>query len=93
MAKLLTVSYNNLHMNKPNIRIIKNEEDPEPVELLAASIIQVSEAFEKIKKSKLSQRAIVVLLQDGIGAAKIAKQQIALVLDNLPRLKGWYIKS
>ena len=80
-------------MNKPNIRIVKNEEDPEPVELLAQSIIQVADGFEKIKKSKLSQRAIVVLLQDGIGAAKITKQQIALVLDNLPRLKAWYIKG
>lgn len=79
-------------MNKPNIRIVKNEENPEPMELLAQSIIQVSDAFKKIQSFKLSQRAIVVLLQDGIGATKISKKQIALVLDNLPRLRAWYLK-
>jgi hypothetical protein len=80
-------------MNKPQIKIIKDENNPEPVELLAKSIIEVAEGFEKLKKSKLTQRAIIVLLQDGIGPSKINKQQIALVLDNLPRLKAWYIKD
>lgn len=76
-----------------NIKIKKNDENPESIELLAQSVIQVAEGFEKAFKSPLTQRAIIVLLQDGIGATKINKHQINLVLESLPRLKAWYIKK
>jgi len=79
-------------MSKPQIKIKKDEVNPESIELLAKSIIQVSEGFEKLQKTQLSQRALVVLLHNGIGVSKITKSQIKLVLDNLPRLKSWYIK-
>jgi predicted Fe-Mo cluster-binding NifX family protein len=75
------------------IKIKKNEENPESVELLAESIIKVAEGFEKLLSSRLTQRAYEVLLQDGIGAPKITRTQIRLVLEALPRLKGWYIKK
>jgi len=78
---------------KQTIKIVKNEEAPESAELLAKSIVEVAEGFSKLQKSALTQRAIVVLLQDGIGQGKITKEQIRLVLDNLPRLKAWYIKQ
>jgi len=76
-----------------NIKIKKDEELPESVELLAQSIIQVAEGFEKVLSSKLSGRALVTLLHDGIGTSKITKSQIKLVLEALPRLKAWYIKK
>lgn len=76
-----------------SIKIKKNEENPESVELLAESIIKVAEGFEKLLNSRLTQRAYEVLLQDGIGQAKISKSQIRLVLQALPRLKGWYLKK
>lgn len=75
-----------------NIKIKKNKEVPESVELLAQSVIQVAEGFEKFQRSPLTQRALIVLLHDGIGA-KITKTQIKLVLEALPRLKTWYIKK
>lgn len=77
----------------PNIKIKKNEENPESVELLAQSIIQVAEGFEKLLNSSLHERAYLVLLQDYIGQTKISRKQIKLVLDALPRLKAWYIKK
>jgi hypothetical protein len=80
-------------MAKEPIKIKKSEDEPETTELLARSIVQVAEGFEKIRKGRLNQRAIIVLLHDGIGAANITKRQIMLVLDNLPRLKAWYIKD
>lgn len=76
-----------------NIHIKKSEENPESVELLAQSIIQVAEGFQKVLNSQLSEKALVVLLQEGIGQAKITKVQIRLVLESLPRLKAWYIKK
>jgi hypothetical protein len=41
-----------------NIKIKVNIQDPEPLELIAQSIIQVAEGFEKIKKSSLTERAV-----------------------------------
>ena len=76
-----------------NIKIRKNEENPESAELLAQSVIQVAEGFEKVLKTPLTQRGLIVLLHDGIGQAKITKSQIQLVLEALPRLKGWYIRK
>ena len=76
-----------------NVKIKKNEENPETAELLAQSIVQVSEGFNKVLNSKLSERALIVLLHDAIGASKITKSQIKLVLESIPRLKGWYLKK
>lgn len=75
-----------------NIKIKKTEGAEESVELLAKSVVQVAEGFEMIKKGPLSQRALIVLLHDGIGASKITKSQIKLVLESVPRLKAWYVK-
>ena len=74
------------------IKMKKNEEEPESQELLAASVIKVAEGFEKMLKSPLKNRALEVLLHDAIGAGKISRTQIRLVLEALPRLKAWYVK-
>lgn len=75
------------------IKIKKNEENPESVEILAESIINISNGFNKLLSSGLSERAYLVLLQDYIGNTRISKAQIKLVLDALPRLRGWYVKK
>jgi hypothetical protein len=80
-------------MSKPTITVTKDAANPEPIELLAKSIVLVAEGFEQLNRSTLNRRALVVLLHDGIGAGKITKAQINLVLDNLPRLKAWYIRK
>jgi len=84
--------YNLIPRYMKTIKIKKNEEAPESVELLAQSIVRVAEGFQKVLNSPLKQRGLIVLLQDGIGQAKISKSQISLVLEALPRLKGWYIR-
>lgn len=78
---------------KEPIKIKKTEGNEESTELLAASIVKVADGFERLLKSDLNHRAYMVLLQDMIGAANISKGQIKLVLENLPRLKAWYIKK
>jgi len=79
-------------MSKRNIKIVKDELQPESVELLAKSIVQVADGFQRLLDSSLNQRALIVLLHDGIGQSHITKAQIKLVLDNLPRLKAWYVR-
>jgi hypothetical protein len=75
------------------IKIKKNEEKPESTELLAANIIKVAEGMEKLLNGELNERAIIVLLQAGIGTGNISQAQIKLVLNSLPKLKGWYIRK
>lgn len=80
---------------KPNITVVKDPQNPEPIELLARSVVQVSDGMQKMLNTtpRLNERALILLLHDAIGTTKITKAQIKLVLDNLPRLKAWYVKD
>lgn len=74
---------------KSNIKVVKNVKKPEPTEILAEAIIRIGENFEKLQKSGLNKRAIVVLVYD---YTKIPKRDIELVLESLAKLKGWYCR-
>lgn len=77
--------------NKQTITVKSNEENPEPLELIAQSIIQVSEAFAKINSSRLKQRVVVLLIRDMNASLKIS--DIEAVLNAVPKLKDHYIKQ
>lgn len=72
------------------VRIKSNEENPEPIEIIAQSIIDVSAAFEKIAQSRLSKRAVVLLIRDA--TRNISINDIEVILDVVPRLKDIYLK-
>ena len=77
-----------------NVKVIKDIENPETPEVLAKSIITIASAFEKLMSSKqLNDHAIIALLKDMPGMVKVGKTEIRLVLDNLKRLKGYYVKQ
>lgn len=77
-----------------NIKVIKNDENPETPEILAASIIQIADGFEKLMATKsLTDRAIVALLKEMPGMQMVGKTEIRLVLENLKRLKGYYVRK
>lgn len=75
-----------------NIKIKKTEGAEESVELLAQSVVQVAEGFERIMAGPLTEGALIALIRAGIGESKISRKQVSLVLEALPRLKGWYVK-
>lgn len=75
------------------IKIKKNEENPESAEILAESIIKIADGFELLLTTKLNEDAIINLLKGMPGMAYVSKAEIRLVLTNLKRLKGWYIKK
>lgn len=75
-------------MKKINVQVIRNED--EPIEIIASSIVKLSEAMEIINKSSLSERAILLLLQDATG---LPQRDIKKILFALPRLKEMYIKK
>jgi len=75
---------------KSNIKVKLNEENPEPVEIIASSIISIADAFEKIQSSPLNRRGLVVLIKDETG---LSNRDINAVLDSLAGLKAAYIKQ
>lgn len=73
------------------VTIKSNEENPEPIEIIAQSIINVATAFEKISQSRLSKRAVVLLIKDA--TRNISINDIEVILDVVPRLKDIYLKK
>lgn len=80
-------------MGTKTLTIKTDEENPEPVEIIADAILKVADAFEKINKSSLSERAVILLLYDAIGSSNISKKQISYVLKYAPLLKNYYLKT
>jgi predicted amino acid-binding ACT domain protein len=72
------------------IKVKKDDIAPESTELLAKSIVEVADASQKLLDGGLTMRALIVLIQD---MTNVSKTQIKLVLESLPRLKGWYCKE
>ena len=70
------------------VKIIKSD-PPESKEILAEAIVRISDGFSMLQKSGLNARAIAVLVQ---AETKLSMRDIRLVLDSLPRLKGWYCR-
>lgn len=76
--------------SKQTITVKTNEENPEPLELIAKSIIDLSDAFKKIETGPLKQKTIVLLLQDVTGLPRTA---ISKILEAAPRLKDYYVRE
>lgn len=70
--------------------IVQNAENPEPLEVIADAVIAVSEGFKAIQRSRLSQRAVELLIQDATG---LPRKDIRLVIEQGARLKDYYIKK
>jgi hypothetical protein len=72
------------------ITVLRDEHEPESVEVIAASIIAIAEAFERIERGPLTQRAIVLLLRDITG---MSLGEITKVLDAVPKLRQFVKKK
>lgn len=92
MSELLSGLYAPTKQGKksvaPNIKITKSD-PPESKELLAASIVKISEGFQALLDSGLNRGAIEVLLHE---KTRVGKRDIRLVLDGLKKLRGWYCR-
>jgi len=77
-------------MGKQTVTIKTDEENPEPIELIAQAIIDLSDAFKKIESSRLTKRAIILLIKD---RCYVNMKDIEIILDIAPKLKDYYIKK
>lgn len=62
----------------------------EPLEVIAEAVIKVAEGIGTINNSRLTRRAVLLLLQDATG---LNKGDIAKVLDAAPMLTSYYVKK
>lgn len=72
-------------MNKEQL----TEEEVIEVMEMPEAILRVADAGEKLLASGLTQRAIVLLIQDHIGSIHITKKQVTDVLRAIPQLKKY----
>ena len=68
---------------------VKKSDPPESTEILADSIVRISEALTKLEASGVNHKAIVILIQ---AATKLSRRDIEAVLDVQKRLAGWYCR-
>lgn len=67
----------------------KSGEPPVTEEILAQSIKKIADSFDKIARSGLSYRAIILLLSDASGTSKA---QCRKVYEGLSQLRRLYLK-
>ena len=70
------------------VKIVKSD-PPESVEILAEAIVNIGAASNKLLKTGINKRAIIILIHD---MTKLPKGTIKQVLESLPQLERWYCK-
>lgn len=74
-----------------NAKVVKSD-PPESTEILAASVIKISDAMDKLINAPggLKREAIVLLIHD---MTKVGKPDIRQVLEALPQLRGHWCRK
>lgn len=72
-------------MKDQDVTVKRNEQEPEPLELVAAAILKVADGIDRMRGAGLSDRAIQVLLHDITG---VAKRDIIAILNAGPKLRN-----
>jgi hypothetical protein len=75
------------------VSIVKDKTDEIPVEIMERAIVNISEGMQRLTGSRLTKRAIVLLVQDSVGSAAVTKKQVEWVLDAAASLGKTYLKQ
>jgi hypothetical protein len=75
-----------------SVTILQDKETPQSIEVIAQAVINVSEAMRKIRGGRLSDRAIVLLIQDTCSGS-VTQTDIKKVLDACEVLGARYTKN
>lgn len=72
--------------------IVKQVEGAEvPAEVLASSIVAISEGVKKLRAGRLNDKALVLLIQNA-APGNVPKSDILAVLDGMAALEKLYLK-
>ena len=74
-------------MNKKSkVEVVQDQENKIPISVLAKSIKEMSDGFKKMKGAGLTERTMVVLLNDASGVSKVEIRKILWAMDQLEKL-------
>jgi hypothetical protein len=74
---------------KPLPEVVNDAEVP--AQIIASSIVAIAEGIRRLRTTRLSDRALLVLIQDA-APEKIGLDKIRLVLDTIGQLDRKYVK-
>lgn len=72
-------------MERVKVKVIQNEIDPVPVEVLATSIRNIGIGMRRIEASGLERRALALLLADSSRCSMSVVLQVLRAMDTLER--------
>lgn len=76
----------------PKVTVVKDKDNVIEIQLMEQSILDVANAARKLLNSKLSKRAILVLIKDSMRGTGLPLKDIELVLDCASKLDKRYLK-
>jgi len=77
-------------MKTQKVIIKKDETNPEPIEIIAKSILDIAEGMKKLNSTRLNREALVTLIWDN---SHVPKKEIRIVLNNLEVLESLFLKK
>jgi hypothetical protein len=75
-----------------NVIVAQVEGAEVPTEILAESIVAISQGVKRLRAGKLNDRALILLIQDAC-TTRIGKDVIARVLNGMESLEATYIRK
>ena len=72
------------------VKVTLDPLNPEPTEIIAASIIEIAASLKKLNSTRLTRKAILVLVSHDTG---IGQGTINTVLDSLAALEATFLKK
>lgn len=76
----------------PKVTIVKDSENVIELKIMEEAIIEVANAARKLLASRLTKRAILVLIKDSMTGSGMPMKDIELVLDCAAKLDKRYLK-
>lgn len=76
-------------LSKVNV-VQRENEEPIVAEVIADSIVAISDAMRRIENTRLTRAALITLIHAN---SKVPKRDIELVLNNLSELEATWLKS
>lgn len=83
--------------SKTELSVLQNPDAVVPTEVLAASIVAISEGIKRLRAGKLTERALLLLIQHAAPPLKYSKRistaEIRAVLEGMESLSRLYVKK
>jgi len=83
---------------KTALKVIQNQENPMPVEVLAESISSIAQGVKKLLAGPLNERALILLIQNACPTVgkfpprAVTQKEVKSVLDGICSLEKEYLK-